>query len=161
MSTNYFCICCKFNYWFDGNINLKFRMILRGNVAYFYIPRKLQFTLIASWVRKCQLSTVVYDDSRRNMVLMKKRKKIIPHTETPNLSTDADSSINNFFPLASPKGLIAFFLGLHARARDAWHEGEGRSTDAKKKLVWGDIYITTVPIHCHCLNFACQLTGDF
>ena len=47
--------------------------------------------------------------------------------ETLNLSTDADSSIDNFFPLASKKGLIAFFvpllirntspfLGLHLRA---------------------------------------------
>ena len=32
--------------------------------------------------------------------------------ETPNLSTDAYSSTNIFFPLASKKGLIAFFCSV-------------------------------------------------
>ena len=31
-----------------------------------------------------------------------------PIRKTPNLSTDADSSTDTFFPLASPKALIAF-----------------------------------------------------
>ena len=37
----------------------------------------------------------------------------ILHTKTPNLSTYADSSTNPFFPLASLKGLIAFFCFVY------------------------------------------------